>query len=65
MKGYTMYMTCDINSNCFLLVHKLLSRHSVPSDVPSYQDHRAVLVTHGNHVHILMGSNCHHLGGMG
>ncbi len=58
-------LTCDVDPWLVLLMHHLETRLPVPSYVPSYQQHHAVLEAHSNHAHVLVGSDGHDGGGRG
>ena len=57
----TIAQTCDIDPLSLLLVDDPVARHPVSGDVSSNHYDSTVLEPHGNHVHVLMSANSHHL----
>ena len=53
--------TCHIHSRRLLGMNDTMTGTTVPCDVPSDDDNRPILEPHGNHVHVLVGTDGHHL----
>ena len=58
------YVTCDIHPVPLLLVDDPNTRHPVPGDIATDHYHCTILETNGYHVHVLVSTHRHHLGGM-